>query len=297
MIPIVDGHHHIWRQIDLPWLDGPMQPRIFGPYEPIRRDYPIDEYRADIAAQTSSSRCTCRPTGRANASRTRPPGCRRPPPRPAGRTPSSPTPISRAATCARSSIVWRATTWCAARACSCTGTKIRYTASPRGRTSPIDPAIRRNVGRLADYGWSFDLQVFAKQMADAAELAESCAEGDLRAAARRHARGPVAGGPRGVARRHGASRRLSERRLEAFGARHVPAPQRSRPYPPRSCARRSGSSAPSDACSARTSRSRSCGRHTARSSAPISKPPAPSRRASSEAIFHDTAMRVYRINA
>ena len=49
MSPVVDGHHHIWRQADLPWLAGPMQPRIFGPYEPIRRDYPIEEFRADIA--------------------------------------------------------------------------------------------------------------------------------------------------------------------------------------------------------------------------------------------------------
>jgi predicted TIM-barrel fold metal-dependent hydrolase len=37
-----------------------------------------------------------------------------------------------------------------------------------------DPTIQRNVGRLADYGWTFDLQVFAKQMADAAGLAEAC---------------------------------------------------------------------------------------------------------------------------
>src|SRR6187402_2703815 len=49
MIPIIDAHHHIWRQADLPWLQGPMVPRIFGPYEPIRRDYPIAEYLADIA--------------------------------------------------------------------------------------------------------------------------------------------------------------------------------------------------------------------------------------------------------
>ncbi len=48
MIPIIDAHHHIWRQADLPWLQGPMVPRIFGPYEPIRRDYPIAEYLADI---------------------------------------------------------------------------------------------------------------------------------------------------------------------------------------------------------------------------------------------------------
>lgn len=48
MIPIIDSHHHIWRQTDLPWLQGPMVARIFGPYEPIRRDYPIAEYLADI---------------------------------------------------------------------------------------------------------------------------------------------------------------------------------------------------------------------------------------------------------
>jgi predicted TIM-barrel fold metal-dependent hydrolase len=48
MIPIIDAHHHIWRQADLPWLQGPMVSRIFGPYEPIRRDYPIAEYLADI---------------------------------------------------------------------------------------------------------------------------------------------------------------------------------------------------------------------------------------------------------
>ena len=49
MIPVIDAHHHIWRQRDLPWLSGPMLPRIFGPYEPIRRDYPIGEFLADIA--------------------------------------------------------------------------------------------------------------------------------------------------------------------------------------------------------------------------------------------------------
>jgi predicted TIM-barrel fold metal-dependent hydrolase len=37
-----------------------------------------------------------------------------------------------------------------------------------------DPVLRRNVARLADYGWSFDLQVFASQMAGAAELAAAC---------------------------------------------------------------------------------------------------------------------------
>jgi predicted TIM-barrel fold metal-dependent hydrolase len=37
-----------------------------------------------------------------------------------------------------------------------------------------EPNVQRNVARLADYGWAFDLQVFAPQMAGAAELAASC---------------------------------------------------------------------------------------------------------------------------
>src|SRR6266568_3550738 len=46
-IPTIDAHHHIWRLKDLTWLSGSQVPRIFGPYEAIRRDYPIDEFRAD----------------------------------------------------------------------------------------------------------------------------------------------------------------------------------------------------------------------------------------------------------
>jgi predicted TIM-barrel fold metal-dependent hydrolase len=48
-LDIVDAHHHVWRQADQPWLNGPMVPRIFGSYEAIRRDYTIEEYLADIA--------------------------------------------------------------------------------------------------------------------------------------------------------------------------------------------------------------------------------------------------------
>ena len=46
---MIDAHHHIWRQKDLPWLLGPEQPRIFGPYAAIKRDYLIDEFLADLA--------------------------------------------------------------------------------------------------------------------------------------------------------------------------------------------------------------------------------------------------------
>jgi predicted TIM-barrel fold metal-dependent hydrolase len=37
-----------------------------------------------------------------------------------------------------------------------------------------DPTLQKNVAYLADYNWTFDLQVFAAQMAGAAELADSC---------------------------------------------------------------------------------------------------------------------------
>jgi predicted TIM-barrel fold metal-dependent hydrolase len=46
-IPIVDAHHHIWRLSHTAWLQGPELPRIFGPYAPLRRDYPIEEFLAD----------------------------------------------------------------------------------------------------------------------------------------------------------------------------------------------------------------------------------------------------------
>ena len=85
-VTVIDAHHHIWRQADLPWLLGPMQPRIFGPYEPIRRDYPIEEFLARPRGVGVESRSTCRPIGRRSASRTRRPGCSEPPTKPAGRT-------------------------------------------------------------------------------------------------------------------------------------------------------------------------------------------------------------------
>ena len=45
--PVIDAHHHIWRLAETPWLQGPPVPRIFGAYEPLRRDYTIAEFMAD----------------------------------------------------------------------------------------------------------------------------------------------------------------------------------------------------------------------------------------------------------
>jgi predicted TIM-barrel fold metal-dependent hydrolase len=174
VIPVVDGHHHIWRQADLPWLMGPMQPRIFGPYEPIRRDYPIEEFRADldglgvvksVYVQTNWSpeayedeaawvQRTADKTGwphaivayaDVGADDVRPQLDR-----------LSRYPLVRGA---RMQLHWHE------------NPQYRFAARPN---LAADSRIQRNVGRFADYGLSFDLQVFAPQMADAADLAESC---------------------------------------------------------------------------------------------------------------------------
>ena len=57
--------------------------------------------------------------------------------------------------------------------------QIHWHENPLYRFAPApdlarDSILQRNVARLADYGWSFDLQVFASQMEGAADLAMAC---------------------------------------------------------------------------------------------------------------------------
>jgi predicted TIM-barrel fold metal-dependent hydrolase len=174
VIGIIDAHHHIWRQADLAWLSGPMQPRIFGPYEPIRRDYPIREYLDDLAGsgvfrsvyvqtnwpndgfedEAAWVQQTANEHGWPHAlvayadfgvDDVRPQLDR-----------LAHYPLVRGV---RMQLHWHE------------NPLYRFAARP---DLCADPAIRRNVDRLADYGWSFDLQLFAPQMAEAAMLVESC---------------------------------------------------------------------------------------------------------------------------
>ncbi len=46
--PIIDAHHHIWRLAETAWLNGPPVKRIFGDYEPIRKDYLAADFMADV---------------------------------------------------------------------------------------------------------------------------------------------------------------------------------------------------------------------------------------------------------
>ena len=145
-----------------------MQPRIFGPYEPIRRDYPIGEYLDDLAGTGVDRSVYVQANWPMTASRTKPPGCRQTADehgwphahrrlRRLGVDDVRPQldrlaryPLVRGV---RMQLHWHE------------NPLYRFAARP---DLCADPKIRRNVARLADYGWSFDLQVFAPQMADAA---------------------------------------------------------------------------------------------------------------------------------
>lgn len=174
MTDIVDSHFHIWQQADLPWLVGPMLPRIFGPYEPLRRDYPVTEYLAD-----------CRPLGVTEAVYVQ-----------ANWAPARY--LDEVAFVSQASeesgfpiaIVAYADLLCGdarpqfdllARNPRVRGVRMQlhWHENPlyrfaSGPDLALDPQLMANVGALADYGFSFDLQVFSGQMAGAAQLAAAC---------------------------------------------------------------------------------------------------------------------------
>ncbi|WP_296573111.1 amidohydrolase family protein [Phreatobacter sp.] len=171
---MIDAHFHIWRQADLPWLTGPMQPRIFGPYEPIRRDYPVTEYLADAAVSGLTGAVYVQanwPVDRflAEAAFV------------AQAAAESGFPIAIVAYADMLAGDVRPQLEALARNASIRGVRqqlhwhenplYRFAADPDLATNPT---LQRNIARLSDYGWSFDLQVFAGQMAGAAALADAC---------------------------------------------------------------------------------------------------------------------------
>ena len=172
----IDSHFHIWRQKDQPWLVGPMAPRIFGPYEPIRRDYPIEEFLADqqgsgvekaVYVQTNWAKedfekevaflsDTAKASGWPHAivgyadmtvDDVRPQIDR-----------LKKYPLLRGV---RMQLHWHETP------------AFRFAKSP---DQVIDPTVKKNVARLKDYGLSFDLQLFPTQMKDGLQLVGENAE-------------------------------------------------------------------------------------------------------------------------
>ncbi|MGI9481054.1 MAG: amidohydrolase family protein [Hyphomicrobiales bacterium] len=176
MMKIIDSHHHIWRRTDLPWLLGPTQPRIFGPYDSMKRDYSIAEFLNDVASTGVEKSVYVQANWAPNwfedevawvqktADQTGWPhaivgycdmlqeDARR------DLDQLKKYPLMRGI---RQQLHWHE------------NPLYRFAASP-------DLAriknLQRNVAHLADYGWSFDLQVFTEQMDGAGELVDACPE-------------------------------------------------------------------------------------------------------------------------
>ncbi|KAF0120787.1 MAG: metal-dependent hydrolase [Xanthobacteraceae bacterium] len=171
---MIDAHFHIWRQADLPWLTGPMQPRIFGPYEPIRRDYPIAEYMADATSAGMTGAVYVQANWPVDRSVEEAAFV-------AEASDQSGFPIAIVAYADMLAEDVRPQLDALARNGRVCGVRMqlhwhenplyRFASGPDLARAPV---LQRNVARLAGYGWSFDLQVFSGQMAGAAELAAAC---------------------------------------------------------------------------------------------------------------------------
>ena len=170
-IPVIDAHHHIWRRRDLAWLNGPMEPRIFGDYAAIRRDYEIGEFLADASPHGVVGSVHVQANW------------------PAGQAEAEADYVHRAAEAAGwpMGFVGHADLLAgdARRALDRLAAfpltrgirmQLHWHAEPRYRYAARpdlmdDPAFRDNLGILGELGWSFDLQIFQSQMADGARLA------------------------------------------------------------------------------------------------------------------------------
>ncbi len=169
-IPIVDAHHHIWRRADQPWLQGPTVPRIFGEYDAIKRDYPIDEFLSDVEGtgvvksvyvQTNWAKdraveevewvqsiadATGWPHAIVGFADFHDDGVD------SVLAAHARSPLMRGV---RQQLHWH------------DNPQYRFASGPNEMGSAT---FRKNLAKLADHGWLFELQVFAGQMADGADL-------------------------------------------------------------------------------------------------------------------------------
>ena len=174
MEPIVDAHHHIWRMADQPWMQGPPVPRIFGAYDSIKRDYPVEEFVADLTGHGVAKSVYVQTNWakdraveevewvQANAERAGWPHAivsfvdfqsDDAPAVMAAQAKASP--LMRGA---RQQLHWHE------------NTQYRFAPTPDQMNTP---AFRKNLALLEERGWLFELQVFAPQMADGAALAKA----------------------------------------------------------------------------------------------------------------------------
>jgi hypothetical protein len=163
MTPIIDAHHHIWRRRDLPWLDGPIQPSIFGPSEPIRRDYPISEYLEDIAGCDVTRSVYVQANWAKDAFEDEVAYVQR-----AADEAGYPQAIVGYADFLLKDVRPQLDRLTKYRGMRGLRMHLHWHENPQYRFAADpdlarNPTLQRNVANLVDYNWSFDLQVFAGQ--------------------------------------------------------------------------------------------------------------------------------------
>ncbi|WP_102110522.1 amidohydrolase family protein [Oceaniglobus roseus] len=171
---MIDAHHHIWLQKDLPWLLGPEQPRIFGPYAGIKRDYTTREYLADIAGTGITQSVYVQANWAANWFADEAAWVQA-----EGEAHGRPDAIVAYADFTKGDVrdqLDRLKRYDRMRGIRQQfhfhdNPAYRFAASPDLCT---DATVQKNIAYLGDYGWTFDLQVFAPQMEGAAALAKAC---------------------------------------------------------------------------------------------------------------------------
>jgi len=171
---IVDAHHHVWRRADLPWLLGPTVPRIFGDYGPLKRDYPMAEFLDDVAgtgvARSVHVQANWAPNWAFDEAAW---VCR------VHAETGWPHAIS--AFCDMRQADARRDLDRLARLPLVRGIRhqMHHHENPLYSFAPADDtvaeeAVQRNVARLADYGFLFELQIFAHQADAALRLVDAC---------------------------------------------------------------------------------------------------------------------------
>ncbi|MEM7176324.1 MAG: amidohydrolase family protein [Pseudomonadota bacterium] len=170
---MIDAHHHIWLQKDLPWLLGPERPRIFGPYAPIKRDYPIEEFRQDVDGTGIEKSVYVQANWAPNwagdeiawvhavADRT-----------------GWPHAIVGYADFTRPGLVQTLDRLKRYPLLRGFRQQLHWHENPLYRFAPkgqlTDPRLVAGINELAGRGWCFDLQVFPGQMQDASTLVRAC---------------------------------------------------------------------------------------------------------------------------
>ena len=225
---IIDSHHHIWRQTDLKWLQGPMQPRIFGDYESIRRDYPIEEYLDDVA----SSGVTKSVYVQANWPNDQFEDEVRWVQETADRS-GWPHGIVGYADMTLSDARPQLERLAAYPAMRGIRQQFHWHENPLYRFAASasmaeEPVVQDNIRKLSEFGWTFDLQLFAGQMKAAVGLARGLPGCHLHPAACGHARRPVGRGLGRMANRHACDGRNAECGQQAVGLWHLCASRRCR---------------------------------------------------------------------